>query len=478
MASFEETGERFPRSQEQREAIFQLVDHIGGLAVPTLLRQLFAGSASAGWACELLIHLADSEARCRRIARSLQSELQTHQLPEECRPAVAELLRFIGQPVPWTREACLVPKTQHSLCDLAAGIESAADLARAADTLLADLPISEVMEFLEDFANHEPAIAIALVGELLVRDAFTERTRAALRQLSVSISSENRSLTVSENTLHAPPEKPGLRHAKHASGRSALVAYAGCTGSGPRLYRALSLHLDPNGSLSECEYLEQVPRSTVESLLLAPLAEQGFEILPIAPGALRQHAIAATQLRLRTGKSLPRAYYLGRDLCGLYDEHLPRRSPRARRRTQDAALLARGTELLSRGRAELARDLLLQYTKGHPNDSEALATLGNCLVEVGDIDAAREYLSRASSLAPGVGRYHWNRAALAHREGRIGECFLALKDYLACSDESDATHRSVARELVASYGLRGGSLARNDERDDQNSSPSPISGGK
>lgn len=473
VASFEEHQEGEARSAQHRDAIYHLVDHIGGLAVPTLLRQLFVDSGSAHWATELLIRLADSESRCRRIASMLLSELQTGTLPESCKFAVAELLGYLGEPVPWPELVSAEGSAQHSLCDLAACIDSPAELARAADTLLADLPILEVVEFVEDFASQEPSIALLLINELLVRDSLCERTRSALRQLEASAALENRSISLPKRPLQAASSRPGLRLARHASGRVALVAYAACHAHGPRRYRALSLLVDASGAMQDCEYLEQVPRSTVESLLLQPLAEAGYELSPVAPGALKQHAITATQFRLRTGKTIPRGYYLGRDLMGLADEHLPTRSASAKQKTRDAALLARGTELLSRGRAEIARDLLLQYTKVHPDDSEALATLGSCLVKTGQTKAARDCLDKAAAIAPEVGRYHWNRAALAHQEGRIGECFLALQDYLACSSSGDASQRSVARELVLSYGLGAPSDASNDERDDKNSSPPP-----
>jgi tetratricopeptide (TPR) repeat protein len=474
MASFEEHVEGTARSAQHKNAIYQLVDHIGALAVPTLLRQLFADSGSAHWATELLIRLADSEARCRRIAGALLSEMQTATLPETCKFAVAELLGYLGEPVPWPDFVSAEDSAQHSLCDLAACIDSPSELARAADTLLADLPTPEVVEFVEDFANQEPRIALLLIDELLVRDSLSERTQAALRQLGASASIECRSICLPQRSLEPAVSRPGLRLAKHASGRSALIAYAGSLAHGPRRYRALSLLVDAMGILQDCEYLEQVPRSTVESLILHPLAEAGYELSPVAPGALKQHAISAAQFRMRSGKTLPRGYFLGRDLMGLRDEHQPKRSADAEQRVQDAALLARGTELLSRGRAELARDLLLLYTKGHPSDSEALATLGTCLVKTGETEAARAYLNRAATLAPDVGRYHWNRAALAHQEGRIGECFLALKDYLGCNAAGDADQRSVARELVLSYGLATASGASNDERDDKNSSPPPL----
>ncbi len=478
LASFEEHAEGTPRSAEHKDAIYHLVDHIGALAVPTLLRQLFVGPSDAQWAAELLIRLADSDARCDRIARALHNELQTHELPHSCRFAVAEVLGYLGVPVPWPDFVSAEDSAQHSLCDLAACIDSPAELARAADTLLADLPVSEVVEFVEDFAGQEPGIALMLIDELLMRDSLTERTRASLRQLGVSASIESRTLSLPQRPLRDDANRPGLRIAAHASGRTTLVAYASADASGPRLYRALSLHVDDAGVLQDCEYLEQVPRNTLESLIIRPLVEAGYELSPIAPGALRQRAISATQLRARGGRSIPRAYYLGRDLMGLRGEHMPQRSAHSVRKNQDAALLARGTELLSRGKARIAKELLVQYAKGHPNDSEALATLGNCLVKTGDIEAARDYLARAAQLSPHVGRYHWNRAALAHQEGRIGDCYVALQAYLGCGDAGDLSHHSAARELVASYGLRTRAIARNDERDDKSSSSPPHPRGK
>jgi len=95
-------------------------------------------------------------------------------------------------------------------------------------------------------------------------------------------------------------------------------------------------------------------------------------------------------------------------------------------------------------------------------------------MQAGDTQQASAYLRKASFLAPNVGRYHWNRAALAHKEGRIGDCFLALQQFLACNDQIDDDKRSVARELVAQYGLSSSDVVQNDERDDQNSSPPPI----
>src|SRR5690606_35018198 len=74
-----------------------------------------------------------------------------------------------------------------------------------------------------------------------------------------------------------------------------------------------------------------------------------------------------------------------------------------------------------------------------------------CLMRLGDIDAARKHLAKAARLSPAVGRYHWNRASFAHQEGRLGDCFLALKEYLGCLDAVDGQQRRLAREFIAEY---------------------------
>ncbi len=479
MRSFEEYANGSQRSDDHKNAIFELVDHIGGMAIPTLLRQLFQDASSAFWASELLIHLTDgSQDLHHRIAVELLAELQHSALPYSCRVAVAELLTNLGEEVPWP-DLCSV---HSSLTDLASCIASPAKLARAANSLLCELAAADILEFVEDVSEEQPVVARSLICELLARDSLTTNTRASLQQLAVSTkadsshaepwcetpanstegakhprSAKQGALKTDANSFGtsfldaiSAPRRRGLRIAKHDDGRSALIAYAQCDDASGT-YRALCLLIDCRSTLQNCEYLEQVARGTIESLMLRPLAEAGYELSPLAPGTIKQHAIAAAHRRLRMGTPMPRSYYLGRDLMNLSDEHLLGRSPRSRRRTKNAALLARGTELLRSGRAERAIELLIRYANGHPNDSEALATLASCLLEVGETKRARTYLGRASALAPDVGRYHWNRAALAHEEGRIGECYLALKEYLRCNGR-DKSQRQLASELIARYG--------------------------
>jgi hypothetical protein len=75
-------------------------------------------------------------------------------------------------------------------------------------------------------------------------------------------------------------------------------------------------------------------------------------------------------------------------------------------------------------------------------------------MKTGELERARAHLARAAWLAPQTGRHHWNQASLAHQEGRLGDCFLALQGYLRCMDSVDAEQRSLAEAFVADYARR------------------------
>ncbi len=346
MGSFEDYPNGSRRSADHKNAIFQLVEHIGAMAIPTLVRQLLSGTSSSIWASELLIHLAKFCHSRQRIVHVLLPMLQHSDVPYSCQVAVSEVLTVLGENVPWP-SPCSTNEDHSSLSNLASCIASPAKLARAASSLLRELAATDLLEFVEDFSDDQPAVALSLVREFLVRDSLTSNMRSALQKLAISVEASNQPPVVS---THSVPRCPDLRMARHNDGRSALIAYAQCAPRSrvahvpPSTYRALCLLIDPSGTLQNCEYLEQVPRSTIESLMLRPLAEADYEVFPIAPGTLRQHAIAASHQRLRAGNAMPRSYYLGRDLIDLSDEHLLGRFARAQKRSKNAARLARGTE--------------------------------------------------------------------------------------------------------------------------------------
>ena len=123
-----------------------------------------------------------------------------------------------------------------------------------------------------------------------------------------------------------------------------------------------------------------------------------------------------------------------------------------------AALLGRGVDLLAAGEADRARPLLERHAAARPDDAEGASSLGLCLLALAENTAARVALERAAALEPGRALHRWNLAAAAHREGRLGGCYLALVTYLALAEAGAADHAgtdpaqlAVARHFVADY---------------------------
>ena len=449
LKSFEGLKDGSPTEPRRESAIYHLVDHLGELAIPVLMRKLVASPESTRWAGLLLLRLAQDPAHSDRICADLREQLQLTQLPDLHKLAIADLLANLGGYQDDLPALAMPQETAElSLVDLAGCIETAPEVARAVHILLGDLPPLELVEFIEDMAAHQPAAAKRLATELLLRDDLDQRTHDSVRQIQVSMDPEANTTITSE--ARSAPKRSGLRLARHGSGDTALVCYARMPDT-PARYRALSLTIGVRQGLVDCQYLCSVSRGEVDRQLLGPLAEAGYEIGPVAPGAAKQHAILAMRSRSRKGLVMPQDYYLGRDLFGLHDEH---RVSRPGQDDHDAALLARGTELLRRNQLNAAREILMRYAQRRPDDSEAMSTLGDCLRRQGEVEQASAHLARAAWLAPRVGRHHWNRASLAHQQGRLGDCFLALQEYLGCVDAVDEKQRSLAEAFIADYSRR------------------------
>ncbi len=458
--SLEELEGGCPATQAREVAIYQLVDHLGELAIPVLLRKLCGRPESGRWASLLLLRLGQESELRARICVELREQMRTPGLSDLHKLRGMDLLSQLGERLDDLPTLDFPEQTaEFSLVELASCIANPAQLARAADILIGDLPAPELIEFVEDMASHQPAAARRLVGELALRDDLDPTTRHSFQQIQASLAEH------ANQACDPTPRRPGLRLAKHADGRRALVSYARMPDESPARYRALCMDVAQGQGLVTCSYLDTVTRGEVDRQILQPLLEQGFELRPLAPGEAIQRAMVAMRQRTQRGLSMPRSYYLGRDLLGLSDEHI---APQAASEAQESVLLARGTELLRHGQASAARELLVRYTDSHPDDSEALSTLGACLMHLGDLEGARSHLARAAGLSPQVGRYHWNRASLAHKEGRLGDCFVALQEYLGCVDAVDSRQRELANAFVSAYGrqaaLREPSQRSSEER--------------
>lgn len=443
LKSFDAIESGDPLTSCEESAIYHLVDHLGEVALPTLLRKLCGEHEAGRWASLLLLRLAQDDALKTRICTSLRQQTSSPKLDDRPKLLCASLLSTLSG---YQKELPLLAlpdeSAELSLVELAECMSSCSDVARAVDILMCDLPSQELVEFVEDFAEHQPASAHLMLSELMLRDDLEQRTITRLRQIRVSVSGASQTLP------SAAPKRPGLRIAKHEDGRTGLVCYAKIPEQLPARYRAISFVMGVDGALLDCQYLETVTRSEVDRQLLSPLATHGYELSRIAQAQAKSLAVAAIRARIKAGLGLQRDYYLGRDLLGISDEH---RQSERERGANNAALLARGTELMNHNQLDRAKELLVRYAAQRPDDSEAMATLGACLMKRGEMDPARAHLDRAAWLAPQTGRHHWNGASLAHKEGRLGDCFVALQRYLECIDAVDSKQRKLAEAFIADY---------------------------
>jgi tetratricopeptide (TPR) repeat protein len=215
--------------------------------------------------------------------------------------------------------------------------------------------------------------------------------------------------------------------------------------------------VDSQDVLVDAHYRDSMDSRTIEREFLRPLREQGFVFRRVNV-ALAQRLLAnASRRRALLGNQQPRGFYLGRDLFGLFDEHLPR-VRRLDRRLDLAALLSRALELCADRQYEQARPLFETYLAAAPDDDEARTGLGVSLLQLGDPVGAEREFQRVVEKQPDNAMYLWNLASAARQGGHDDICCSALQRYLAVGDLEDANseREQRARDLIAEYErLRG-----------------------
>jgi tetratricopeptide (TPR) repeat protein len=115
--------------------------------------------------------------------------------------------------------------------------------------------------------------------------------------------------------------------------------------------------------------------------------------------------------------------------------------------------LERGLEYLEAGRPRAARRRLERFVAQQPDSAEGRSALGVCLLELDEVDAAIDHLAEAIRLEPAQALHRWNLASAAKQGDRMGGCYLALRDYLALTDDSEGAdeRRAEAKSFVRAY---------------------------
>lgn len=460
-ASFDGT-----RSRGDERGLLDDARALGATAVPLCVRELTADGgpdpARRMWAAALL--RAAAEVAGDRVRAALH-EVAAGVAPDEAKLAALGLLAELGDETATARFADPDRIHKQSLARFATQLDTAADVASAADLLVSRLSAEEIVEFIEAFAEASPDGARRLADELCARIDLDVAARGELVRVAAPLR-----LTCpppAARPLGRPALLVGLRH---ADGRIvvAVARRSPAVDGRPasrRRWRFLCVLCDAAGAVADVHYRDDATLASLREDVVMPLEDAGYARFTITNAAARRLVGAAARRTVAAGRALPSAYYLGRDLFGLTDAHVVGRAG------EPAALLGRAVDLLAAGESGRARPLLEHCVAMAPDDAEAASSLGLCLLAQGDLAAAMRSLERAAWLEPAWPLHHWNVAAAAHRAGLLDACARALRNFLARADEPLAaaidpghTRRiSLARRFIADHARYEGATAGGDE---------------
>lgn len=449
--SFERLRHGKPSEPAEERAILRVTRQLGATALRLLEREL--GSVSeerARWAHALLAHAARDEAIATRIVGDLRRLVGGGAGADLAKLRALTLLAELGADLPSDAQLSDPDAARRrSLRELSMCLATPAEIARAADHLLEEMAFDDILDLFDDLATTEPTSALLLIDELLVRDELDEACRRELRQRRTTASQSSAPLAPRATARRAAPR---TRFARHADGRRILLASGRQLGCRPPRMRLLCVLVGADDTMLDGYYAEDLTAGEIAKRFTAPLAEQGFAFASCSLEAARGFVIQAARVAVQGGRTLPRAFYLGRDLIGLRDEHLDG-TPRGRGEMDLAALLERAIELIAAGEPAQARPLCERYVAEVPDDPDGHAQLGLCRLGMNDAQGALHHLGRATWLVPEEPLYQWNTAAAAHAAQRPGTCYLALLAYLETDDAAPgATHRrAVALGFASEY---------------------------
>lgn len=337
------------------------------------------------WAATLLLDLGKSEHRPAVVAalnKLAGDDAQTRAV----RLRAVGLLGDLDQPMPGrVRIHRSADDIQRSIGDLSALLTTPAGVAQAGDTLARRLPAHEMLALLDALAVRTPTEAMPLIAELLLRNDLDEPVRRELRRLRAELLSQNPDW----GQGHALAMEPSAARrsavatatvGRHADGQRALVAWRIVARTKPRRYRAVVLRIDADGMLVSGDYCDDLPVGGAEREMLMPLRQRGYQLDTVGRADAAQVLLRAAQATHRLGRVLPRAFFLGRDLLGIYDQHVAFLI----RGDDLPTVLDRAFTLAQAGQNERARPLFELVVNQTPERAAGHVGLAMCLLALDD----------------------------------------------------------------------------------------------
>jgi hypothetical protein len=414
----------------------RLVERLGTTALPLLCREL--GSADPrrrDAAREALAQVAAIEAAARaRVCAELHA-ITSGSGPDEAKVVALGLLSELGEHTD-VRFADPAAIRVRSALALAAHLETAADVAGAADLMVHQLEAADILQMLEVMADTAPDAAHRLATELALRLDLAAELRDRVAQLAAAIAITGGSAPVDLGTERRDPiDEPsrsalGTRAAVLVDAAARRVVIASRPLAGRRGWRRWAVLIGSGGRIEDCLHEDDAGPYGDTAALRAELCADGYRVASLEADDAHQVVAAAARLTAAATRALPAAYYLGRDLLDLGDAHItPRPRPRGAG-DPGPAVLTRAIELIAAGEPARAAALLERCEPDHPDVAAALATA--LLVQRRPAEALVA-LGRALQAEPDWPLHHWNLAVALHQLGDDPGCYHALRQFVATS---------------------------------------------
>ena len=429
--------------------IRRITRRLGATCVPLLGRELRHSDPRRREAArECLAQLAALPAVRTRVIDALHAAIETAPT-DELKVCALGLLAELGEHA----EAQFTdPRAmqQRSALALAAQLETAADVASAADMMVRQLAADDVVQMIEILLEAAPVAAHRLARELTGRLDLDELVRERIDALVPSPASAHHE---DETAPRAPriPRPTQLAVLVDASSRVVVVASRKL--SGERTWRRWAVLIAPAGHIEDCLHEEATPEKASSAdadaaPLIASLCADGYRVASTDLEHARSVVAAAARITASRQPGLGSAYYLGRDLLDLGDAHL---GPRP-----DPAMLAlsRAVELIAEGDVSRALAVLERTPVSAATAADHAAAVAACALAHGRHADAIEPLGRAIALEPAWPLHHWNLAVACHALADAQGCYHAFRRFLATSARPTALHGDPDQPARIAYAER------------------------
>ena len=410
----------------------KIVERLGAVCVPLLGRELCAPQqARRDAARTALAQLANTNRSVRpRVIEALR-EITDGAAPDHGKVCALGLLGELGERgAAKFHDPGKIQRT--SAINLAAQLETAADVASAADLMVGKLAPDDMVALLGIMADAAPARAHGLAHELCARLDLTAELRERIADVALLHPLATLGDAREPRRIVRPTQVTVL-----VDGAARVVVVATRKISGERRWRRWAVLISGDGRIEDCLHEEHAGDDRDAALLIANLCADGYRVASsevdrakeLVAAAARVTGALAARSADHAAQRLPSAYYLGRDLLDLGEAHLARA-----RAHPTSATVGRAVELIADGDVPRARLLLARC---EPSADVEAATAACHLAQDRSADAAA-CLVHAIELEPAWPLHHWNLAAALHRLNDRAGSYQALKRFVATSAEPTA----------------------------------------